>query len=841
MRRWWELPEGWLSLVLVLLMMLTVTTSIHQARWTISLRAALRIVTPAALVGVLFGFLLTRLRWLPRVLAHLLGVVAGIAWVVQLSDVLRSVEIPGTGVIVPYLDPALQGWEDLGAELLIRLIILGRTFLRGSPGEDVVIFIAILAYICWLLGFLGAWFAFRSHWPWATVGLPAVVLLLNIFYGPRVPKRYFHYYAFLSLVFLIYYLLRQQEQYWQRQNVRYPRDLSRGVLWAGILFSAVLVLGTAFLPTTAASEEAAGFWDRYLQPWREVRGTWERLFGEAGGGGEGRLRGYAPSFELLGARTSPPGVALEVRTSRNEYLRGIAFDQYDGRGWINTAQGDSVWTLPAGTGIPIDARARIRVRQVITPKRQGGNMIFAVAEPLSLTVPAVVELGVPPEEGGFDDIVALNARTALAEERAYGVVSWFSVADKVSLRQVGQGYPDWVRERYLLLPDTVPPRVGELADRIVAGVLIESGGEIVTDLPVRQIVTVDEATGTREIRLLPDQEGDTVPIATIRLRGDQVVSVSPPGALVRQGLVNPYDAAEAIQRYLRTQMTYQEGISEVPEGADAVDHFLFESQEGYCDYFASAMVILLRTQDIPARVVRGYAAGEYDEDRELYVVPISSAHTWPEVYFPEYGWQRFEPTAAGYTALPVRPEEPPEEESGSDRSSDPATPMGRDEFMPEDDVEEIDLPEGTGYQGGGVAELIRRPVVLTPVVLAVLGAIAVVAWVLWIGRGLRRLGPVAGLYERMCRWAGRTGLAPTWQSTPYEYAWHLAEALPEQRPNIALITTLYVRQRFGRYRPRGEEVDAVRQAWKRLRWSLWGRLLQRLRRERAPQAEEKVE
>ncbi|MGC8875426.1 MAG: hypothetical protein ACP5SI_13390, partial [Chloroflexia bacterium] len=300
MRRQWWLSEGWLSLFLLLLILLTVAASMQAAQWAASLREALGILTWAAVVGLAAGFLLARVLRPPRFLAHLFGQLGGIAWIVHLSGALRSVRVPGVGQPVSYLSPLLQGWKDLAAELLIRTIWLARTFLRGSQGEDAVLFVVVLAWVFWQLGFLGAWFTYRSRLPWLAVGLPGVVLMLNLIYGPGVAPRFFDYYAILALLFLFYYLWKQREWQWAQAEVRYPAELSRTVLWAGLLFSALLVLGTALLPAGAASQEPASFWDRVLEPWKETREAWERLFSDIEGTGRGRYREFPSAFELGG-------------------------------------------------------------------------------------------------------------------------------------------------------------------------------------------------------------------------------------------------------------------------------------------------------------------------------------------------------------------------------------------------------------------------------------------------------------------------------------------------------------------------------------------------------------
>ena len=136
---------------------------------------------------------------------------------------------------------------------------------------------------------------------------------------------------------------------------------------------------------------------------------------------------------------------------------------------------------------------------------------------------------------------------------------------------------------------------------------------------------------------------------------------------ISEGLDNPYDIVDAVTRYLRANIEYQEYLPERPLDQDPIDWMLFDLRQGFCNYYASAEVILLRSLGIPARVVVGYSQGEIDPgtalpnatdtdflpqqgqaegsvDEQTYIVRQRNAHAWPEVYFPGYGWIEFEPT-----------------------------------------------------------------------------------------------------------------------------------------------------------------------------------------------------
>ncbi len=112
-----------------------------------------------------------------------------------------------------------------------------------------------------------------------------------------------------------------------------------------------------------------------------------------------------------------------------------------------------------------------------------------------------------------------------------------------------------------------------------------------------------------------------------------------------QGVTSPYERARAIETFLRT-FPYSLDVPVPPPDRDVVDWFLFDLRRGYCDYYASAFVVLARLSGLPARFVIGYATGRWDPQAGVYRVTEREAHSWPEVYIPGVGWVPFEPTAA---------------------------------------------------------------------------------------------------------------------------------------------------------------------------------------------------
>jgi hypothetical protein len=108
-------------------------------------------------------------------------------------------------------------------------------------------------------------------------------------------------------------------------------------------------------------------------------------------------------------------------------------------------------------------------------------------------------------------------------------------------------------------------------------------------------------------------------------------------------LARPLDRAQAIENYLRTRYAYTLDLPDEPS-KDPVANFLFERREGHCEYFASAMAVMLRTLGIPSRLVNGFLGGVHNPFSGLQVVRSSDAHSWVEAYIPGYGWVSFDPT-----------------------------------------------------------------------------------------------------------------------------------------------------------------------------------------------------
>ena len=115
-----------------------------------------------------------------------------------------------------------------------------------------------------------------------------------------------------------------------------------------------------------------------------------------------------------------------------------------------------------------------------------------------------------------------------------------------------------------------------------------------------------------------------------------------------------YDKVQSLIHWIGTHTRYSENIPPLPAGADTVDEFLFGNRVGFCEQISTSLAVMLRSLGIPAREAVGYVPGGYDPITDLYQVHANDAHAWVQVWFPGYGWQDFDPTAA----VPTEPPSP---------------------------------------------------------------------------------------------------------------------------------------------------------------------------------------
>ena len=270
----------------------------------------------------------------------------------------------------------------------------------------------------------------------------------------------------------------------------------------------------------------------------------------------------------------------------------------------------------------------------------------------------------------------------------------------------------------------------------------------------------------------------------------------------------PFDQARALEAFLR-QYPYSLEIEGPPADRDPVDYFLFELQRGYCDYYASAMVVMARSVGLPARLATGYLAQRPDEGGVQRIYQIN-AHAWPELYFVGYGWVEFEPTAAFSTTI----------------TTESAALAGDGEVGPEE-ASPMTLPPPPPVEPAD--DRLSPLWAILPMIL-ILGL-----WIWWHFRPARRAPSDAVLwaYGHLLNAARRLGQPTPSSQTPAEFQasflaqldrWErhprLARIVLGVRPGVERLTALFIARQYSPQRSAAARAEAMR-LWQQMARRLW--------------------
>ena len=677
-----------------------------------------------------------------------------------------------------------------------------------------------LSVLFWLLAHNTIWHVVRLDRVWRAI-IPAglVLVINNAFYtGDANVDIYVIGFMFFALLLIVHNNTRTREYEWRRQRIRFTNSVHRGFMRFGAMLSIVVLLFTQLLPVGYGEDNWQKF-EEFLQsdPVTAIAELWSRLFSSLDGQGVATTDYYGGDrLDLTGAVQLSDEPVMEVEilnanpASFRFYWRSSVFDVYDGRGWERQrtviARGvQEGMTLNTG-----DYAARRDIQQHFTMFIAASPLVYAAPEARQIEN-VVVEAELNCVTGGDNcinqnleaDVAIIRANTPLRRNDEYMAVSSISIADASLLQQAGTNYPAWVLPAYIQGGDRVSEEVKNLTQSII----------------------------------------------------------------LTTGAQNPYDVAKAIEQYLRNNITYNERIPAPPFNQDPIDWFLFDIQQGYCNYYATAMVMMLRSQGIPARMSAGFAEGVY-QGNNTYLVKENDAHTWVEVFFPGYGWVTFEPTAdespvdrAGDPTFDDNPLPTPTMPTPSITPTLQPTQQQTEAFVPPTatptitptptDVESEVLPAVTSTpQFNPTSTLQPTPTptlppapVLTNVVagdddnifelilLFLLAMVSIVTTVVltvlfviwWIEhRGLGGLNPVQKAYARLAIYGRWLGINLSNRQSPNERQHVLVQAVPDGQDPIQEITTLYSQDRFGAPMPdeqRERASEIAKEAWSDARFA----------------------
>ncbi len=761
--------SGWSSLLLLLGMLSVVGAAVVDTRPPVigpqdRGLAPLVVILAAGLVG----FLLARSH-IGVLRAHLIGAAAG-AFILLLST---AASLEGGRAATP--DPsglALMGEQLTRLSAAVQSEV--RQLLGSSDALPVVLPGLVLGAIAWSTGQFSAFSVFRHGRAGPAIVASGTILLLNealpatASASDRLPLVWAL--ALFSLAAMLLLVRLQHAAHagqWSRRQIVASAEVEKSFVRLGGLFVILVVIAATSLSAVArmpAQPIDEGLFRGPLDDLRQEVSRWLRLVavdvtGQASTTLDDRLR-VADEWEPGG------GVAFAVDVEgdlRGNYWWLSAFADFDGYAWSrsDTTSDEAAALVPIDLPPDTSGAGPFDVSVTVTPRRSTLALGTLIAPSEPRVVSRAVRVRSLGDREGLTEITFADAVLRGASYRVTSAVHDYQGGEGALtaslLRAAGTDYPAWV-DRYL---------------RVDAG-----------------------ASGPRTVRLAAE-------IASFA---------------ERSGLDSPYDLARLLQDRLRT-MDYQTSIEGLCQPGENVPECLLRTETGFCQHFASTMVMALRELGVPARIVSGYLPGERSEDGR-WDVPQQALHTWVEAYFPGVGWVRFDPTPGDqlrrFAQLPTDlAEGEPVASSGPDASSAPAAASAAAdlELLPSPSP---DSAAATPVGGGGAApgmELLVIPA-LAALVLVVLLAVLLVR--------LRRLPQADGAlaYSRIAGLASRLGRGPHPAQTEFEFAASLSDALPSLRPDLYLVAHARVEKRYGHRDVASDRRPALRRAYARIRTAL---------------------
>ncbi|MBI3608438.1 MAG: DUF3488 domain-containing protein [Nitrospirae bacterium] len=449
-----------------------------------------------------------------------------------------------------------------------------------------------------------------------------------------------------------------------------------------------------------------------------------------------QISGFSPHVTLgaLGPLKRDPTVVMRVSAGEGAiggellYLRGAAFDAYDGRNWLNTS--------PIRRLVPLDEEGRFAIGRVPPRSTVYSVRLEPIDSPVLFTPDRTMAI-----EGPFSTV-------SVDDEQTFGVP--YARRGRVS-------YEIWRRP------------AGDAS--------VQSH-----ESPARLARSLSFDGSAAIVKLAREAAGSSAA---------------------------PSDRATAVEQFLKSHYAY---TLDVPGGEDRpLEEFLFQRRSGFCEHFASAMVLMLRAIDIPARLVNGFLVQEWNEYGEYFIVRQGDAHAWVEAYLPGRGWTRFDPTPS----VPA-----------SDRPWEGRLPHSLDALRAAWDRYVVEF--GLGDQHAAIQRLetawdeTRRelsasleaavtswnavrdalPGAWVRVALGIAMAAVIVGlatrhrpWRRWFGAP--PVAPRVEFYGRLLATLSRRGIAKPPGATPWEFATRDAARFPWAN-EIRQVTTYYYTVRYGR-------------------------------------------
>ena len=752
--------EGWLTVAMVAAMALCLAWSLNSAAWVLGRPVLTSFLPWASLGGVAWGFISAKAGW-PRWLAQLLGAVfAALLLPIMVGGLLLN------GNFTP--GPAFVATASSSVEAYLDLTVRGLAFT-----EQYGHFMLVLGILCWGTGQFASYAVFGHHRPFSAVMISGIALLIDVCITTDEQLAIVVWFSLAALVLLIRAHALDERSTWLRHRLGDAGSLSGIYLRAGSAFIGIAVVGALVLTSTAASAPLRGLGGG-LDDQIAQASQWIQAVFRVGGAGPRIITESFGDSEKIGSRWTTDDspvllITVPAGESGNDHWRAVTYNTFDGFGWSNSNR--TTAAVPAGGSLlagtlddPGPNADRTSVQFTVHALANNPARIFAPDAPTSVSVDTTVTM-------------VGNAPNASVASVKKGGSSDYTVTAEVPIDYAVDRVHGLTANQLRVDDDHYPAAISQ------------------TELGLPDAVRYAKATNA----LLTAIQADMQP-----------------------GVVDEYDYSVAIESYLRNSdnFHYNPDVTSF-HCTDGIVECFATNRNGFCEYYASTMVVLLRMLGFPARMAEGYLPSRVIDGVET--IPASAAHAWVEVYFPHYGWITFDPTG-GTIGDPINLPQGPVV-----KPLPTATPAPSIKAAPGSDDANV-IHKGPGDTGAGTttnSDSGSGGFVLVGLLLFALMAVLVfLAW----QRGPRTAQEPDRVYGGVVGLARRLGFGPRPNQTVYEFAGDLGNILPAARPDLQTVARAKVEVAYGRRTLSPERIDALARAQRHLRLVLLGLIFRRAER-----------
>ncbi|GCE11838.1 DUF4129 domain-containing transglutaminase family protein [Tengunoibacter tsumagoiensis] len=755
--------EGWLLFFLLAAVLYSTTWSVQAAGWI----SNLDVLSQTTALGLIASFVAAKQQRFPRLLVFSVVIIVGL-----LLAFWQTVLLYDQGNFTEFF-ARFQDWLN--------------TIRSGGTGNDDTMFLFFILSLGFALAVISVWLVYCMRSPLLMVAANAVVLLINLNNMTDAGGIFFLIlFLISSLLLLLRFNLYESIARWKRQGLRFDDDLKWDIMQAGALVSVGILIFSWVLPGSYANPVASQIWNVPQNPFLQLQNTWNRAFSPSGGGVATSNHGsFRAQLSLGGNPNLNDEVVLTMQTNSKDsaalYLELVSYETYTTNGWVLGAT--NPFPLEANAFLPPSSFSTQSVKERITmvnPPAEQNPYILGPSEMTSVSIPASVYNG------------------------DHGIVAWVG---KNGTIRAGVSY-------------TVNSAISDVNDTTLEGVPFPKNAPNYTPNPNRpdDLIAVNayEDGLVRDFTQMPSNDD----MKRISALAHQIVTDA--------NATSMYDQAQALESYLKKNYSYSVDIHP-PRQGDPVAWFLFDNsqKDGFCNYFSSAMVLMARSLGMPARVVAGYAPGEYNESTGQYTVRGKQAHSWVQIDFAGYGWINFEPSASFNSFVRPTGLNTP---GANGTSSNQTLPTG---VVPPDQRTKHKKDPDQTDPGGSTSSSSQPLFFQGPSISITLGSLILltlflcIAFGIWWRRLFRRYSLSTQIYGRICLLASWAGIQLQPSLTPYEYVERIRPSFARTADITALerLGDIYVRERWAdpqspEHPLRSGELAELQSIWRRLRLKL---------------------